>query len=232
MAIPAFLKQVFVGEPLPAALNEERDAINNLTDEVQTKIGLPTGAMFGDLLRWNGEAWETTETRFLEGDGPPDGRIGAPIGSRYIDKTGAQGAIEWVKRANGDTNTGWFCVAGDTGVRNIAALIDRGNAIVHTAYVSRVGNTVDMFLDLTMPSNKTANWSLFPSLPGFGPGYNRYAALQDNSEAASSGGTVVDTDGGVIIYGVVGGRRDRFTGTWSTRDPWPTVLPGAATAIF
>lgn len=228
MALPEPLETVFVGDPLPAALNEERDAINTLSGEVEQKISLPPGAMFGDLLRWNGDAWESTETRFLEGDGPPDGVVGAPIGSRYIDKTGAQGAIEWVKRANGDTNTGWFCVAGDTGLRNIAGLIDKGNGIINTAIVSRVGNTVDLYLDITMPSNRTATWSLFGGLPGFGPGFNRYAAMQDNNELATSKGSLVNTAGGVTLYGVIGAKRDRFTGTWSTRDPWPTVLPGVA----
>lgn len=229
MALPEPLEPVFVNDPLPAALNEERTAINSLSEEVTKRILLPGGLQTGDLLVWDGTQIVSTETRFLEGNGRPDGVVAAPPGSRYIDKTGADGAVEWVKRAGADSNVGWFCIAGDTLVRNIAALIDKGNGTVHAAYVSRVGNTVDMFLDLTMPSNKTATWTLFAALPGFGPGYNRLAALQDNNEAASSGGTALTTAGGVIIYGVQGGKRDRFTGTWTTRDPWPQPLPGAAT---
>lgn len=228
MALPEPLSEVFVDDPHPEAHNEERDAINTLTDEMGNKISLPSGAAFGDLLRWNGDSWETTETRFLEGDGPPDGIVAAPVGSRYIDKVGSQGAIEWVKRAGADTNTGWFCVAGDTGIRDITSLIDKGNGTINAAKVSRIGNTVDMYLDITMPSNRTATWPLFASLSGFGPGFTRYAAMQDNSEAASSGGSQVNAAGGVTIYGVIGTKRDRFSGTWSTRDPWPTILPGSA----
>lgn len=225
------LDPVALDDPHVPAHNEERDAINSLEVAVGTKIPLPAGAQFGDLLRWNGDSWETTETRFLEGDGPPDGVVAAPIGSRYIDKTGAQGAIEWVKRANGDTNTGWFCVAGDTGVRDITALIDKGNGTINVAKVSRIGNTVDMYFDITMPSNRTATWQLFSALPGFGPGFNRYAAMQDNNELATSKGSLVNTAGGVTLYGVIGAKRDRFTGTWSTRDPWPTILPGSGELV-
>lgn len=229
MALPEPLAtDLAVGDPLPAALNEERQAINDTVLEVEQRIPYPPGAVYGDLMWWNGDDWVSTETRFLEGDGPPDGVVAAPVGSRYIDKTGAQGAIEWVKRANGDTNTGWFCVAGDTGVRNITSLIDNGNGTVHDAKVSRIGNTVDMYLDITMPSNRTATWTLFTSLAGFGPGFLRFAAMQDNNELATSKGSQLTAAGGVILYGVIGGKRDRFNGTWSTRDPWPTVLPGVA----
>lgn len=223
------LDPVVAGDPHVPAHNEERDAINALQQGLDTKITLPAGAATGDLLRWSGVEWETTETRFLEGNGRPDGQVAAPVGSRYIDKIGAQGAVEWVKRAGGSTNVGWICIAGDTGVRDISALIDKGNGIINTAYVSRVGSVVDMFLDITMPSNKPATWVLFESLTGFSPGYYRYAALQDNNEQASSGGSAVHSDGGVTLYGIIGGKRDRFSGTWSTRDPWPSILPGIAT---
>lgn len=222
------LDPVFVGDPLPAALNEERQAINNVNVELDTKIPKPSGAMTGDLLRFDGVNWVTTETRFLEGDGRPDGKVAAPVGSRYIDKVGAQGAVEWVKRAGGDTNTGWICLAGDTGLRNIANLVDIGNGTVHTALVSRVGSVVDMMLDITMPSNRPEHWQPFTSLAGFGPGYDRFAGLQDNNERAAGSGTRVDADGGVMIYAIVGGKRDRFTGSWTTREPWPSVLPGSA----
>ncbi len=228
MALPEPLVPVFVGDPLPAALNAERQAINDLTGEVGTKISAPAGAMTGDLLRWDGTRWLTTDTRFLEGEGRPDGQVAAPIGSRYIDKVGAQGAVEWVKRAGGDTNVGWICIAGDTGLRNIAALIAKpAGAIVHLAYISRVGTVVDLTIDVTMP-NANGTWTLLSALSGFGPGYNRYAALQDNSEVANTGGSMVEADCGVLLYKTLAGKRDRFTGTWTTRDPWPTVLPGAA----
>lgn len=222
------LDPVSSGDPHVPAHNAERTAINDLEVAVGDRIPFPPGAATGDLLRWDGTAWVTTETRFFEGEGRPDGVFAAPVGSRYIDKTAEQGAVEWVKRSGGDSNVGWLVLAGDTGWRNIASLATvPGGATVHSARVRRLGHVVDMFFDLTMP---TANgtWTLFNAMTGFGPGYSLYAGLHDNNELASTGGTLVDSDGGVFIYKTLAGKRDRFHGTWLTSDPWPTVLPGAA----
>lgn len=226
--LPDPLDHKFVGDPLPAALNEERDAINALIAESETKIPFPAGAQTGDLMRWSGTDWETTETRFFEGDGRPDGVFAAPQGSRYVDKTGAQGAVEWVKRAGGDTNEGWICLAGDTGPRNIAALVDKGNGTLWSAILIRSGQVVELFIDITMPSNKPSPYTLLTLPAGFKPQYNRYGAMTDNKEGADTGGTQVTSAGAVIIYLPVSGKRDRYSGNWLTADAWPSVLPGAS----
>lgn len=228
MALPEPLNQVFVGDPLPAALNEERDAINALTGEVNDRIPFPTGAMTGDLLRWDGVKWVTTDTRFLEGDGRPDGVVAAPVGSRYIDKVAEQGAVEWVKRGGADTNTGWICLAGDTGSRNIASLVNkRSTAVVNSAVVRRIGVVVELYLDLEMPNNETSPWDVLQLPSGFRPNGTRYGLLHDNREGAATS-TSVFADGTVNLYSIVKTKRDRWNGTWSTDDPWPSVLPGSA----
>lgn len=219
------LNPVFVGGPLPSALNEERTAINNLDAAVAARIPKPAGANVGDLLRFDGTNWVSTTTRTFEGEGPPNGIVAAPVGSRYVDTVGTRGAVEWVKQTGGAGNTGWLCLTGNTGRRNIASLIDIGNGTVNAAYITRIGSLVDLYLDVTMPSNKTATWSLYPSLAGFGPGYSRYGALNDNT---AGNGSLVVTSGGVALYSVVGGVRDRFAGTWLTQDVWPAALPGIA----
>jgi hypothetical protein len=223
------LEPVYVDDPHPLAHNEERQVINDLQEEMQTKITLPGGAQTGDLLRWDGEQWLTTETRFFEGNGRPDGTIAAPVGSRYIDKTGAQGAVEWVKRAGADSNQGWICLAGDTGWQSLVSKIDRGNGLVHSAQIRRIGSSVDVYLDLTMPTNRmqpgTTTWIMFPSLAGYSPGLYRYGILTDNAELASTG-SAINAEGGLILTGVVGGKRDRYSGMWTTSDAWPSSLPG------
>lgn len=229
MALPEPLDTVFVGDPLPAALNEERDAINNLVPEIEARIPHPAGAAYGDLLRWNGVFWETTETRFLEGDGRPDGVVAGPIGTRYIDKTGAQGAVEWVKRAGtSDSNTGWICLAGDTGWREITALVNkRTTATVHVARIRRIGVVVDLYLDLTMPNNETSPWDVLQLPVGYRTGITRFGLMQDNKEGAAASTAVLE-DGTVNLYSIVKTRRDRFNGSWTTSDPWPTSYPGPA----
>lgn len=228
MVLPNPLDPVFVGDPLPAALNEERDAINTLDGAVDDRIPFPTGAMFGDLLRWNGDSWETTETRFLEGSGRPDGKVGAPVGSRYIDKDGLQGAVEWVKRSGADTNTGWICLAGDTGDRDISAdIIKRTNTTVNNAHLQRSGQIVHFYLDITMPTNEASPYKVYDLPVGFRPVHGIYGGLTDNKEGADTGGTLVSSDGTVNIYKIVSGKRDRYHGIWPTQDAWPNALPGA-----
>lgn len=222
------LEPVYVGDSLPGALNEERDAINELAVGLETKISLPSGAAVGDLLRWDGIEWLTTETRFFEGDGRPDGVVAGPVGSRYIDKTGAQGAVEWVKRSGGDTNTGWICLAGDTGPRNVAAQTIPGNGTVLSAILIRSGQVVEFHIYLTMPSNKPSPYLAYTLPTGFRPQYNRYGGLTDNKEGADTGGTLVASDGRILFYNPVATKSDRYSGNWLTADAWPTALPGSA----
>lgn len=228
MVLPNPLDQKFVGDPLPAALNETRDAVNLLDGAVEDRIPFPPGAQFGDLLRWNGIEWETTETRFLEGEGRPDGVVAAPIGSRYIDKLGEQGAVEWVKRADADLNTGWICLAGDTGDRDISAIIlKRTGTVVNSAHLQRSGQMIHFYLDITMPNNTASPYKVFDLPVGFRPVHAIYGGLTDNKEGADTGGTLVNSDGVINIYSPVAGKRDRYHGIWPTQDAWPNVLPGA-----
>ena len=221
------LDPVAQGDPHVPAHNEEREAINNLQTALESKITLPAGAATGDLLRWDGVEWVTTETRFFEGNGRPDGVFAAPVGSRYIDKTAQQGAVEWVKRTGGDSNTGWLCLAGDTGLRNISSLLAKPNgAVVNTAYVRRVGSVVDIYLDVKMPSGG-ATWNPISAIPGFGPGYSRLGAFTPYLGTANAG-NAIDNDGGIFLYGPVAGKQDRFAATFLTPDPWPVTLPGVA----
>lgn len=232
MALPANLAtNLAVGDPLPSALNETRAAVNTLKGEVINKISQPAGLAVGDTLIWDGDKWISSITRHLEGNGSPEGNVAAPVGSRYYDKTGAEGAVEYLKVSGGESTAGWLVKTGDTGRRNIASLIATpAGAAVNSAFVRRVGEVVDMYLDLTMPNTATANWTLFDALAGFGPGYLRLSALQDNNESANTGGTQVTATGGVNILKTVGGggKRDRYSGTWLTNANWPTSLPGTA----
>lgn len=228
MAIPDHLAtDLTVGDPLPAALNEERTAINELGDDVQTRIASPGGKQTGDLLRWDGTAWVTTQTRLFEGNGDPNGKFAAPIGSRYVDMTAANGIVEWIKTADDGANTGWT-VSGanmtvkNTGRRNFASLITvPAGAAIYSAVIQRFGDVVDVYLDLKMPTAAQDPWAVIAALPGFGPGYDRYGALSDNKEAAANGSRI-DSDGGIYLYSTVPGKRDRFAGTWITHDAWPT----------
>lgn len=223
------LNPVSTGDPHVPAHNEERTAINNLSKELEKKISLPAGAAVGDILRWDGTKWSTTETRIFEGNGRPDDAFAAPVGSRYYDKAATNGAVEWVKRSGGDTNQGWLCVSGDTGRRNISSLIKKLPGVtVNVATVQRVGSLVDYYFDLVMPNSNQAAWEILGAMPGFQPDYNRYAVLQDNSEVANTGGTLVAPNGSITIFKTIGGKRDRYAGTYLTQAPWPRMVGTSA----
>lgn len=222
------LDPVAQGDPHVPAHNAERAAINQLETDVADRIPFPSGAAYGDLLWYDGINWMTTQTRYLEGEGRPEGVVAAPVGSRYHDTVGAQGAVEWTKKAGGDTNQGWICLAGDTGARNITSLVDIGNGTVHKCVLLRVGQTVEFYIDLTMPSNRTSPYTALAVPNGFRPQYERYGGLQDNKEGADTNGTRVLQDGSIIFLGIVSSKRDRYNGHWLTADAWPNTLPGVA----
>jgi hypothetical protein len=230
MVLPNPLEQVFVNDPLPAALNEERDAINTLDGAVDDRIPFPSGAQTGDLLKWDGSKWATTETRFLEDDGRPDGRVAGPIGTRYIDRLGTTGAVEWVKRAGtADSNTGWICLAGETGPRDISGdIVKRSTATVYSAIILRSGQVVTFYVDMAMPNNVASPYTIYTLPVGFRPTHDIYGGITDNKEGADLGGTLVDNNGAINIYTPKAGVRDRYHGTWITADAWPSSYPGPA----
>lgn len=216
------------GDPHVAGHNEERAAINQLEEDVAARIIKPPNPAVGSILRWDGSNWVLAPIRLFFGTGSPEGSIAAPIGSRYVDTTPDSGAVEWIKRTGLSTdNTGWILsVYADTGWRNVSASLSmRSNGIVHSAQIRRTNDVVDVYFDLTMPTNETAPFNFYDFPLGFRPSFSRYGALQDNKEGATTS-TQVETDGSANLFGLVGGKRDRYNGSWTTDDPWPAVLPG------
>lgn len=221
------LDDVSTNDPHVSAHNEERDAINALEVEVDSKITAPPNIKVGEFPVWTGQGWGVSDLRLFEGEGHPEGRVAAPIGSRYRDTNGTNGAVEWIKLSGLPTsNTGWLLVSGDTGWRNVLGLLAlRSNGQGHVAMLRRVGDVVDLYLDLTNPTNTSSPWETMVLPVGFRPGFTRYGAMQDNKEAAA-GSTAVLLDGKVNLYSLTSAKRDRYNGTWTTKDPWPTDLPG------
>lgn len=227
------LTPVTTGDPHVSAHNAEREAINLLAEDVETKMDLPTTPLVGQLIRWNGTSWQPSVTRLFEGEGDPNGKVAAPVGSRYVDLKPGQPAVEWTKSTGTATsNTGWTRPGVlRTDFLNISALVDtRGTAVVYTAVLARWGEVVDLYLDLKMPTNTTSPWLVLTLPVGFRPPVLRHGGIQDNNEAASVS-TSVGSDGKVQLYTLTSGKRDRYTGTWLTREAWPaTPYPGTPLA--
>lgn len=226
------LEPVTTGDPHVPAHNEERDAINLLRQDLGDYIELPIDPKTGTILRFNGTKWIPSTTMWLEGNGNPEGVVAAPVGSRYVDLTAAGGATEYYKKSGSATsNTGWASKEGaaDSGFRNITSLIDtRGTATIYRATLRRVGDLVEFYLDIKMPTLTTSPYTVCNLPVGFRPPVDRYGVLSDNKENAANG-NLVAASGAVSFYSPINkGAQDRFMGLWTTRDAMPATFPGSA----
>lgn len=201
------LPHVADGDPHAPAHNAERDAINVLQDEMANKISLPPGAATGDLLRWDGTQWLTTESRFFEGTGSPNGVIAAPLGSRYIRTDGSQGDVEWIKRAGGNGNTGWVSsgVTGDTGWMPIGgagnATFGAGWSNYPGAYTKGAYRLRDgvVWLQGLVQCSSARNTRIFTLPAGMRPLATKHmAGIINNDSTAGSSGAQITGAGDVI----------------------------------
>ncbi len=170
----------------------------------------------------------TDEQRNLYGRGLPEGRVAAPVGTRYTDRDATNGAIEWIK-ATGEGSTGWRVVYGDTGSRNLTSLLLNGFAEASNfgrVRLSRIGNLVELSLRF---DSRAKTSDTFLDVPvGFRP-ITEYATFRmtDALNPFSSGYMDLFQDRDRLRTNVSSAFASS-TASWFTRDPWPTTLPGTA----
>lgn len=63
----------------------------------------------------------------IHGQGMPNGKITAPVGTTYVDTVATNGALKWIKRSGTD-NQGWEVLTGDTGWRTLPIVSKLGNS--------------------------------------------------------------------------------------------------------
>ena len=170
----------------------------------------------------------------LTGTGAPESVVTAPIGSTYLqtDATNdVKGWIRWVK-ATGTGNTGWQAgPEADTGTRNLNGVAWANGWAPWGANgqrLRRVGNVVDMEIDLTKASATSDTCYTLPSgFRPFSPSIGAVFTCQSANSAVPAEVVVVNGDINVIrssISGDVMYMRLCFI----TSDAWPSVLPGSA----
>jgi hypothetical protein len=130
--------------------------------------------------------------------------------------------------------TRWRTVYGDTGMRNVNALLTDASIVqsapVPIGRLRRCNNLVELYID--------AKWSAAPINPipmltlpvGFRPvsdptpmngpmyGYNKLLPIVFGPTQ-------------MYLYNPVAGAQDRMRGTWTTQDAWPATLPGTAVGV-
>nr|DAJ37194.1 MAG TPA: collagen triple helix repeat protein [Caudoviricetes sp.] len=74
----------------------------------------------------------------IHGQGMPNGKVTAPVGTTYVDTAVTNGALKWIKRTGND-NKGWEVLTGDTGWRRLSISSGYNQSSVH---IRRVNNIV------------------------------------------------------------------------------------------
>lgn len=186
----------------------------------------------------------------IHGQGMPNGKVVAPVGTTYVDTNATNGALKWIKRTGTD-NQGWEVLTGDTGWRTLTIASKLGASYLK---VRRKNDTV-------MYQFGGLQWGWFGIVRRGGPGYSIQPSDRERnvfilglrgipegfrSEFSLIGGIYNDKG---IPYGTwyLGGPGDshmlRFQFTdpvptdrdigdirvssimYLTSEPWPTILP-------
>lgn len=186
----------------------------------------------------------------IHGQGMPNGKVVAPVGTTYVDTAVTNGALKWIKR-KGNDNQGWEVLTGDTGWRTLPIVSKLGSSYLK---VRRKNDTVTyQFGGLT--------WGWFGIVRRGGAGYQLQPSDRERncfilglggipygfrSEASLIGGIYNDkgTPYGTWYLGGYGDSNmlrfqftdpvptDRDIGdirvssiSYLTSDPWPGALP-------
>ncbi len=161
----------------------------------------------------------------ISGYGAPEGRITANVGSIYTDRNATNGAIRWIKKT-GSGNTGWVVEYGDTGWRNITPNPLPANIISTVIKVRRCGDIVEFSMG-SSEFGSTTETKMFDRLPeGFQIPDDVYinACL---GPGTSHSGRISLTSNEVKTQASVGKYKTAYV-RYTTNNPWPTTLPGAA----
>lgn len=120
--------------------------------------------------------------------------------------------------------TNEYMVSGDTGVRNVSALVPAGITTTNM-YMSRVGKTVTVSAQAV--SSTTAGNVTILDLPlGFRPDASAQRAGVVTTRNGSAVRTLSPFTTILRVLDMPATTTMEFGGTFTTADPWPTTLPG------
>lgn len=129
-----------------------------------TNTGTETAAVLNFVLPAGGgsatPAGQANEYE-IHGQGMPNGKVVAPVGTTYVDTNATNGALKWIKRTGTD-NQGWEVLTGDTGWRTLQIVSKLGGSYLK---VRRKNDTV-------MYQFGGLSWGWFGIVRRGGPGYS------------------------------------------------------------
>ena len=175
----------------------------------------------------------------LVGTGSPEGVVTAPVGSTWRDTNATTGAIKWIK-ASGTGNTGWVVDFGDTGLRDVSALIPAAHLALNpnaAMTVRRVGSQITIFYTTGSSPTATGLQALTngTTLPlGFrftktASGRTPTGVTLDSAGGGVSSVSLYMSSASQLSSGLhTSGFRVQGSVTYVTDDAWPSTLPGTA----
>lgn len=168
-----------------------------------------------------------SDVAMIAGNGMSNGKVLAPVGSTYIDRDATNGAIRWIKKTGGNSVNGWAVDYGDTGWRNITPNPLPANIDKTDCKIRRVNDVVEVAIGYTNVINATET-VYTNSLPlGFRPAQNVFVTGTSTGPGTSRTGGVAIDGTGIRWQSTVGNWRTAYA-RYTTDDPWPATLPGAA----
>ncbi len=168
-----------------------------------------------------------SDVAMIAGNGMPNGKVLAPVGSTYIDRDATNGAIRWVKKTGGNSVNGWAVDYGDTGWRNITPNPLPANIDKTDCKIRRVNDVVEVAIGYTNVINAT-EMVYTNSLPlGFRPAQNVFVTGTSTGPGTSRTGGVAIDGTRIRWQSTVGNWRTAYA-RYTTDDPWPTTLQGTA----
>lgn len=167
-----------------------------------------------------------SDVAMIAGNGMPNGKVLAPVGSTYIDRDATNGAIRWIKKTGGNSVNGWAVDYGDTGWRNITPNPLPANIASTIIKVRRCGDVVEFCMDSSEFVSATET-KMFDRLP---EGFRIPGGVYINAglgSGTSHSGRISLTRDQVKTQASVGKYKTTYV-RYTTDDPWPTTLPGTA----
>jgi hypothetical protein len=166
-----------------------------------------------------------SDVAMTAGNGMPNGKILAPVGSTYIDRDATNGAIRWIKKTGGNSVNGWAVDYGDTGWLNITPNPLPANIASTTIKVRRCGDVVEFSMDSSEFVSATET-KMFDRLP---EGFRIPSGVYINAglgPGTSHSGRISLTSDQVKTQASVGKYKTTYV-RYTTDNAWPATLPGA-----
>lgn len=214
---------------IQAMMFERQRALGSVIISTNSAVGMRNVVTFlaGELrLESSKLTFGASDVAMIAGNGMPNGKVLAPVGSTYIDRDATNGAIRWIKKTGGNSVNGWAVDYGDTGWLNITPNPLPANIDKTDCKIRRVNNVVEVAIGYTNVINAT-EMVYTNSLPlGFRPAQNVFVTGTSTGPGTSRTGGVAIDGTRIRWQSTVGNWRTAYA-RYTTDDPWPATLPGA-----